>query len=98
MKKAALLIVTFVLLLSVKTFSQTVYVNQTGTLYHTSKCQIYAKSFEGVPLWKARDVYHKKPCTKCKPPTKYANVVPKKKKTTTAKPKPNPTPALPVKK
>lgn len=97
MKKAALLVITFVLLLSAKTFSQTVYINQTGTLYHTSKCQTYAKSFKGVPLWEARDIHGKKPCTKCKPPTKDVKAAPKKKKTT-AKPKPKPKPAVPAKK
>lgn len=98
MKKAALLVAAFVVLISAQVFSQTVYVTQTGTLYHTSKCPIYAKSFEAVPLWKARDVYRKKPCNKCNPPTKDVKVGPKKKKTTTAKPKPKPKPAVPAKK
>lgn len=97
MKKAAFLIVTLVLLAVVESLSQTVYINQTGTLFHTNKCRIYAKSFEGVSLARARDVYRKKPCPKCKPPTKETKVVPKKKKAVPAKPKPKPV-AAPAKK
>ena len=97
MKKTTLLVTAFVFLLSAQLFSQMVYVNQTGTLYHLKKCETYGKSFEEVVLWKARDVYHKKPCPKCKPPTKDAKVAPKKKKTTAKpKPKPKPKPAAPA--
>lgn len=88
MKKHLLLLLPiFLLFLTVKSFSQTVYVNQTGTLYHTSKCPTWTKNFEAVPLWKAKGPYGKKPCPKCKPPTKETNVVAKKKKPA-AKPKP----------
>jgi len=95
MKKYSLLFLVFLFLLSVKVFSQTVYVTQTGTTYHTKACKLYAKSFEAIPLWKAMGPYGKKPCPKCKPPIKESKSVPKKK---SIKPKPKPvaTPA-PVK-
>ena len=71
-------------------FSQTVYVNQSGSTYHTNKCKLYAKSFEAVPLWKAKGPYGKKPCKKCNPPTVESKGASAKKK---AKPKPAPAPA-----
>ena len=56
-----------------KAFSQMVYINQTGTMYHTKACKLYTKNFEGVELWKAKNAYGKKPCPKCKPPIKEIN-------------------------
>ena len=70
MKKYFLLLPFFFLLLSARGFSQTVYVNQTGNNYHTSKCKLYTKNFEAIPLWKAKGPYGKTPCSKCHPPTK----------------------------
>ncbi|MBI4929698.1 MAG: hypothetical protein HY841_02970 [Bacteroidetes bacterium] len=79
MKKYLLLLFVFLLFSLSKIFSQTVYVNQSGNHYHTRACKLYTKNFEAVPLWKARDVYQKKPCEKCHPPTKDIKSVPKKK-------------------
>jgi hypothetical protein len=77
--KKCLLILPLLFLLSLKVFSQTVYINMTGEFYHTNKCKVYSKNFEAVPLWKARDTYSKKPCQKCNPPTKEVKMIPKKK-------------------
>ena len=77
----------FFLLLSSDSFSQTVYVNQSGSLYHTNKCKLYTKNFESIPLWKAKGPYGKKPCKKCNPPTVESKTVVKK---TSVKPKPKP--------
>jgi len=90
-KKSALLFSAFFFLIVGSTFSQTVYVNGTGTTYHTRACKLYGKSFEAVPLWKAMGPYGKRPCPKCKPPTKESKSVPKKKPVK-AKPKPVPVP------
>lgn len=78
MKKYLFLIPVFILVLSLRAFSQTVYVNQTGNTYHTNKCKVYTKNFEAVPLWKAKGAYGKTPCPKCKPPTKEGKVAKKK--------------------
>ncbi|TAL63036.1 MAG: hypothetical protein EPN85_01100 [Bacteroidetes bacterium] len=94
MKKHLILLSVFLFLLSVKSFSQTVYVNQTGNTYHTNKCKLYTKNFEAIPLWKAKGAYGKTPCNKCKPPTKERKAVAKKK--SAAKPKSKT--AAPVKK
>jgi hypothetical protein len=85
MKKVILLFSFFCLLFAAKSFSQTVYVNQSGSLYHTNKCKLYTKNFEAVPLWKAKGPYAKKPCPKCHPPTVESKTVVKK---TNVKPKP----------
>lgn len=79
MKKSLLLFTAFFFLMLGNAFSQTVYVTGTGTTYHTKACKLYAKSFEAIPLWKAMGPYGKKPCPKCKPPTKESKSVPKKK-------------------
>jgi hypothetical protein len=78
MKKYLAILSITLLFLTIKTFSQTVYVNQSGTTFHTKACKLYTSNFEAVPLWKARDVLGKKPCHKCNPPIKDAVV---KKKT-----------------
>lgn len=78
MKKCQLLITVFLLLFTVRAFSQTVYVNQTGNTYHTKKCKVWTKNFEAVPLWKAKGAYGKTPCPKCKPPTKEGAISKKK--------------------
>ena len=67
------------LLISTRLLSQTVYINQSGILYHTKACKTYTKNFEAIPLWKAREVYQKKPCPKCHPPTKESSAAPAKK-------------------
>lgn len=77
----------FFLFFSSALFSQTVYVNQSGSLYHTNKCKLYTKNFEAVPLWKAKGPYGKKPCKQCHPPTVESKAVVKK---TSVKPKPKP--------
>lgn len=92
MKRHILLLPVLLFLFSLKAFSQTVYVNQTGTTYHTKACKLYTKNFEAVPLWKAKGPYGKKPCGKCKPPIKEGSTAAKKKPA--AKPKP----AAPAKK
>jgi len=79
MKKILSFLTLCIALAFTKAFSQTVYINQTGTTFHTKACALYTKNFEGVPLWKARDVYGKKPCKKCNPPTKEVKTAPKKK-------------------
>ena len=78
MKKIIGLSFLFLLLVTSRSFSQTVYVNQSGTLYHTNKCKLYTKNFEAVPLWKAKGPYGKKPCPKCHPPTVESKAATKK--------------------
>lgn len=85
MKKYLLLFPVFIFLLCARSYSQTVYINQTGNTYHTNKCKVYTKNFEAIPLWKAKGPYGKTPCSKCKPPTKETKAVAKKKPA--AKPK-----------
>ena len=89
MKKLLLLLPFFLFLLTTKGFSQTVYVNQTGSTYHTNKCKLYTKNFEAVPLWKAQGPYGKRPCDKCHPPIHESKGGAPKKKGA-AKPKPKP--------
>jgi hypothetical protein len=72
MKKHLAILSIALLFLTIKVFSQTVYVNQSGTTFHTKACKVYTSNFEAVPLWKARDVLGKKPCQKCNPPIKDA--------------------------
>ena len=90
MKKTLFLLSFFLFLVSAKVFSQTVYINETGECYHTNKCKLYGKSFEAVPLWKARETYGKRPCNKCNPPTKEVKTVAKKKSAPKARPKTTP--------
>ena len=90
MKTLFLSTVLFFLLIGSKGYSQTVYVNQSGGLYHTKACKLYTPAFEAVPLWRAKGSYGKKPCPKCKPPTKEGKVGAKKK--SAAKPKAKPAP------
>ena len=94
MKTLFVLFFSFLLFTSGKALSQTVYINQSGSHYHTKSCELYTKNFEAVPLWKARDVHGKKPCEKCHPPTKETKAVPKK----STKPKPKPAPVPTTKK
>ncbi len=96
MKKILFLLPVCIFLFSIRVFSQTVYVNQTGNCYHTNKCQLYTKNFEAVPLWKAMNAYGKKPCPKCHPPTKETKGGKKtgtKPKKATAHPVKTPAPA-----
>ena len=86
MKKIFSLLSLIFLLSLCQSFSQTVYVTQSGSTYHTNKCKLYTKNFEAVPLWQAKGPYGKKPCTKCHPPTQESKSNTKKKKT--VKPKP----------
>ena len=90
MKKKLLLLPAFLFLLLAKVFSQTVYVNQTGTTYHTDKCKLYTKNFEALPLWKAQGPYGKRPCDKCRPPIKETKAAENKN--------PAPKPATPANK
>jgi hypothetical protein len=88
MKKFLLLIPVILFFLSVESYSQTVYVNQSGSTYHTKACKLYTPNFEAVPLWKAKGPYAKRPCPKCKPPTRETGAAPKKKAAPKAKAKP----------
>ena len=68
----------FFFLLAGKSFSQKVYITQTGQHYHTAKCKLVNKNSTALTLPQAFAA-GKTPCDKCHPPTKEGGTAKKKK-------------------
>ena len=78
MKKYFLIIPILFLLISVNSFSQKVFITQTGQHYHTAKCKLVNKNSTALTLPQAFAA-GKTPCDKCHPPTKEGGTAKKKK-------------------
>lgn len=83
MKKKLVVIFAFFLLITVRVYSQKVYITQTGQHYHTASCKLVNKQSTALTLSQAFAA-GKTPCDKCHPPTKESGTSKKKK---AAKPK-----------